>query len=234
MFFRAPPSPPPLPPPPPLPLLGGYVAWAVGSALGLVLTLPGLLSVSAGGAYYIRRRVNQLSANAFDKAFEKVDANSNGRITAEELYIGVCECYLLLHECGLNVRAPKKDNVLKLLKIFDIDGSGELNREEFVLLMQRLLKAQAGRIFSQISLTVLCPITASYVCAVLHDGFRQAATAMQVDLPAIETVPLLAKLPSTLDETIVCGAMMLSISPILAFVDRLAEKPQDAVRMKYN
>ena len=30
------------------------------------------------------------------------------------------------------------------------------------------------------------------------------------------------KLPSTLDETIVCGVMMLSIHPMLALIDKIA------------
>ena len=89
--------------------------------------------------------------------------------------------------------------------------------------METLLKQTGGRIVTQLSITLLCPISASYVCAAL----KHVASLVLPAMPSLlnpSLMALLANLPSSMDETIVCGLMMMSVNPALAFVDQLAEE----------
>lgn len=192
----------------------------------LVLSLGGLGVVLvvcfAALYYYVSRRWRLWIAVALDKAFAKTDLDKSGKINADELYIGVCEAYLALHVYGLNVKAPTRANVLRIMSVLDTDKSGEIDKDEFKELVTRLLVGQSSRIFTQLGLTVLCPITAGYVCAVLRSWVVFGLASLPIQLPPMP--PIVDNIPSTMDETIVTGLMMLSIPPALALIDRLTEK----------
>ena len=198
--------------------------------IGLAVTVPGLITILLFTYWYVRRRYKKWTQTALKEAFEKTDLDNSGLISADELYIGVCEAYLKLHQFGLNVRAPKRERVLFALQMFDTDNSGNISREEFELLVQHLLKAQTSRIVTQVALTILCPITAGYVCQFLHYAFAEAFSSVGVKstvLAGSGLQMLIDNVPSTMDETIVCSMMMLSVNPILgAIEERFAQKAQ--------
>ena len=147
----------PVPPPPPPTLSLKWWTALVTSIIAFAVTLPGLISLCLGFVYYLVRKYRRWKEKTIEKAFYKTDLDGSGRVNPDELYIGVCETYLELHAYGLNVRAPKRENVIKLLKLHDHDKTGELDLPEFKTLVRRLLAAQAGRIASQVVTTQHLP-----------------------------------------------------------------------------
>jgi di/tricarboxylate transporter len=120
--------------------------------------------------------------------------------------------------------------VIKLMDALDADGSGEIGRPEFSAVIETLLKQTSGRIVTQMGLTILCPVSAGYVCAALKYFLAPLASGVLALVPA-SLIAASARLPSTMDEQIVCGMMMLSINPALAMVDAYAERTA-AARVK--
>ena len=133
---------------------------------------------------------------------------------------------------ALKVRAPKREVILKIMKEIDKDGSGCLDRKEFRIVVERLLQFQSSRISVQLFLTVLCPITAGFACKGLEKAVVQAldVLAIEVALPGA-LADVVARLPPTLDVQLMCGLMMMSVSPALSVVDHLFSKPK-AVKQK--
>lgn len=108
-FRTAPPPPPPEPTAP---------AWMVtlASLIVVALAIVGVL------AFIIARRWRQWFNAAVDKAFKATDLDGSGNIDKNELYVGVCELYLNLHLYGLNVKAPDRSQVLKIMSSCDDDN----------------------------------------------------------------------------------------------------------------
>lgn len=63
-------------------------------------------------------------------AFDSFDADKSGKINTQELH-GV------LTQCGVNVSA---DQCGQLIKMFDADGSGQMEFNEFCKLVEEALK----------------------------------------------------------------------------------------------
>ena len=133
------------------------------------------------------------------------------------LYVGVCETYLMMHAYGLNIKAPSRESVVKLLKDMDDDDSGEIDYEEFKELLQELMLAQSSRICTQLGLTVLSPVSAGYVV----DGIKYAWIALA--LPSLPFLPD-SLTEGSMGETVVTGMLMCSVNPMLALVTSLNEK----------
>lgn len=187
---------------------------ALGVVTALLLVLAGL---------YVRRRWCNLFETATRNAFAKTDVDGSGRIDRNELYTGVLEMYLTLHLYGINVQAPSRSQVLKLMEACDDDGSGEIDRQEFTRIMTVLVQQTFGRIVAQVGLTVLCPVSASFVSAGMHLALQWVMSALQLRVPpSVEAFG--GYLPTTLDETLICGVLMLSINPALALVDAFTEE----------
>ena len=211
---------PPPPPPPPPETAFTFTTHAIIVTVSTIAGLTLILSIVA--AFYIRRRWRSWSTQALDSAFKKTDLDNSGKISREELYIAVLEMYLMLNQFGAKVRAPKRNTLIAIVKELDGDGSGEIDRKEFRYVVERLLAQQSTRIATNIGLTVLCPLTASFVSAGLRALAVKILLQFMTELPPMP--PLLARLPDSTDETIICGIMMGSINPALALIDYLYER----------
>jgi hypothetical protein len=211
----------PPPPPPPEPFLSNTLLATLVSICVVFVALFVPLCI------FISRRWRGWFATAADRVFENTDVDCSGTIDKKELYAGVLQVYVNMHLYGLNTRAPKRERVMSIMEKLDADDSGEINKEEFQIVMETLLKQTGGRIVTQLGITLLCPISASSVCAALKYG---ASLVLPLVLPAMPSVlspslaALVANLPSAMDETIVCGLMMMSVNPALALVDEFAEE----------
>ena len=105
----------------------------------------------------------------------------------------------------------------------DTDNSGCINKAEFKSVMERILLQTVGRMVTQFGLTILCPMTATHVCAAMRYLVASAMAMLALETPSM-LVELGANLPDSLDETITAGAMMLAINPALAVIDSLSTK----------
>ena len=211
------------PPPPPPPESPESFSLSLNAIIVTVSTISGLtLIFSVVAAFYIRRRWRSWSTQALDACFKKTDLDKSGKINSEELYIAVLEMYLMLNQFGAKVRAPKRKTLLVIMKDLGRDGSGEIDRKEFRYVIERLLAQQSTRIATNIGLTVLCPLTASFVSAGLRTLVVKILLLFMTELPAMPA--LIARLPDSTDETIICGIMMGSINPTLALIDYLYER----------
>lgn len=182
-----------------------------------------LLCVFAG--LYVRRRWSSWLDSALATAFDKCDRDRSGKINKDEFYIAILETYLELHLYGLNVRSPKQERMLRMLDEMDLDASGDLDRDEFRLVVSQLLKTQTSRIATQVALTVFCPITSGYVAQALRHAIRHALDVMSLERAVPSAFQGASnQLPETLDETLICGVMMLSVAPALEAVDRFFEQ----------
>lgn len=177
------------------------------------------LFLLAAAAVYVKRRWHVWMEAALDDTFKKMDLDNSGTINGDELYIAVCEFYLKLHTFGANVRSPKRPNLVRLLAEFDIDGDGAIRRAEFGLLVEQLITEQAGRITLQVILTILAPVSASFVTR----GIRYACTDVMGLHEPLALVPFTDRLPDTLDETLVTGALLCCVAPLLGLFDMIVE-----------
>ena len=175
------------------------------------------LFLLAAAAVYVKRRWHVWMEAALDDTFKKMDLDNSGTINGDELYIAVCEFYLKLHTFGANVRSPKRPNLVRLLAEFDIDGDGAIRRAEFGLLVEQLITEQAGRITLQVILTILAPVSASFVTR----GIRYACTDVMAHSRS-RSYPS-RRLLDTLDETLVTGALLCCVAPLLGLFDMIVE-----------
>ena len=225
-------SPPPSPPPDPTmsEVAAAYVRqypW-LGPLLSLI-ALSVVLGVLA--AMFVRQRWRVWFDAACEDAFKLTDIDGSGRIDKEELYVGVLEMYLQLHLYGLNVRTPPRAKVLKLMEAVDDDDSGEIDREEFKEVLEVLVRQTSSRVITQIGLTILSPLTAGYVCSALKWTLGAVMAELQLSTPG-SLVALGSQLPSTLDESLVTGLLMLSINPALSYSDQVVEGKAVAKKKK--
>lgn len=79
--------------------------------------------------------VTMLISSYSDMIFEKHDANKSGFLDVHEIYPAVCE---LFHSNGLP--NPTYSDVLKIMKQFDSDGNGLIDKKEF----RKILLAVSG------------------------------------------------------------------------------------------
>ena len=209
-FFNAPPPPPP--PPPPLP------PYVVGAAALAVVALC-LFGVAY---YYVSTRWQGWINVAVERAFKKTDTNGSGTIDRAELYTGVLELYLQLHLYGINVKAPKKPVLLKLVDTLDKQGD-ELDYAEFKQVLEVLLAQTFSRFSTQMGLKIMCPVTAPLVCNSAKLVLGKLVPTGLGAVPA-SVVAFTAVLPPALDETLVAGAMLMLVAPALSLVDSLSLK----------
>jgi len=190
--------------------------------LATVLLVVVLLATLIG--LYIRQRWRTWMDRALDATFESTDLDKSGKINRDEFYIAVLEMYIQFHLYGVNVRAPNRETIMHMMEEMDADDSGDIDRQEFRRVITRLLMTQSTRMATQLALTVVCPVTAGYVTAAIRLAASRTAVAFGLSLatpPALAS--LLDGLPESLDQTLVCGAMLGSIGPALAAVDYLFE-----------
>ncbi len=68
----------------------------------------------------------QLIVNYADSIFSKYDTNQSGYLDVKEIYPATCEIFRM--NC---MQAPSYQHVLMLMRYFDNDGNGLLDRNEF-------------------------------------------------------------------------------------------------------
>ncbi|XP_042030803.1 uncharacterized protein LOC121777572 [Salvia splendens] len=76
------------------------------------------------------------------KVFDRVNNNQGGKLTFEELYIGVLLVFNDINKRlpGPHFDPPTKEEVRKLLEECDMNCDGALDREEFVKFIRRITK----------------------------------------------------------------------------------------------
>ena len=207
----------PASPPPPPPAFELRAIMIAGGSVGLVFCLAMGIAY-----YYVASRWRKWLAAATSTAFKKTDIDDSGSIDRTELYTGVLEMYLQLHLYGVRVRPPNREGVLKIVDTIDTNHDNHLDQDEFERVLAILLQQTLSRFLTQITLTVLCPFTSSYVCYGVKSLLIQLVLPLRLPMPPA-LASLCEVLPSTLDETIVTGMMMLSIAPAQGYVDQRAE-----------
>jgi hypothetical protein len=83
---------------------------------------------------------SELFLDLASEAFDECDLDGTGTISAAELYVGILVLYDQINRIPWGGRKPppKREHVFKVLGKYDFNGSGELNREEFICLCQDL------------------------------------------------------------------------------------------------
>ena len=99
-----------------------------------------------------RARFSIVAASLFDKADKTGD--HDGTISPIELYCLVLQLYTQL-QMYVRVTAPTKEHTDKLHATFDLDNSGKLDREEFVLLAAVLGENLALRVALQTTIALI-------------------------------------------------------------------------------
>jgi hypothetical protein len=152
------------------------------------------------------------------KAFASTDVDGSGGLDTSELYTAVLELYLLLNAFGVRVRAPTRQRVTIIMKEVDVDGSGTLDLAEFKRVLRVLTELVAGRMVTQIGLTICAPLAAPIVCRAVGSVSLYLASLLNVSAPAF-----FSRLPASLPVTITSALLMLTITPALNWVDDLHE-----------
>ena len=88
----------------------------------------------------------------------------------------------------------------------------EIDEDEFKQVLETLAVSTFGRVVTQVGLTILCPVSASYICSGLQWAVMAVMSGLELSAPA-SVKALGASLPPSLDETLLTGILMLSISP---------------------
>eukprot|EP00967_Tisochrysis_lutea_P111815 scaffold176144_cov30-Tisochrysis_lutea.AAC.1 len=114
------------------------------------------------------------------QAFRDADISGDGSVDSAEVYAVVLGLYLQIGTLA-KVTPPERAHVLKLAAKFDMDGSGLLAEDEFILFVTVLFENVAARVAAQVLLAgLLSPYLASmavaYAAAKPH--FVRAATQM--------------------------------------------------------
>jgi len=114
------------------------------------------------------------------KAFKDADISGDGSVNAGEVYAAVLSLYLQIGMLA-KVTPPARAHVLKLASRFDMDGSGELGEEEFVLFVTVLFENVAARVAAQVSLAgLISPYLSGKVTAYGSEMTELKAAAMRM------------------------------------------------------
>lgn len=210
------------PPPPPPPILAAFL-----------LQLQSLFSVALIAAFLlltITLYAKYKWASWFDAAaaaaFLKTDLDHSGTIDRNELYTCVLELYLQLHIYGLNVKAPKRKSLLKIMNDFDFDRSGTLDFLEFKKVLGVLSQLIFGRAVTQIGMTIACPLAAPFVLDAL--GACASATSAALGLVSLPVPAALARAAAVLPDAeglplmLVSTVLLLMRTPALSWIDERA------------
>ena len=84
------------------------------------------------------------------------------------------------------------------------------------------MEQTAGRLVTQVGLTILCPMSAPYVCWGVKAAIGLAWSFTSLEIPSV-LLQATASLPSSLDETLTSTLLMMAVYPALAAVDTWAE-----------
>ena len=208
-FFKEPPPPPPPPPPSNIQAL-----LALGAAAFAVVLVVGVI---------VQRKWKGWVKVALEKSFDSTDLDKSGNICRSEFHVAVLELYLQLHLYGLNVRSPHRQTVLALFDAKDRDKSGNLNRAEFDEIVTQMLAHTISRLVTQLGLTVLAPVSAAPVSLGLRKLIGAIGDTFNVGTPQF-LAPVMVALPPSFDESLVCMALIMLVSPALSMIDRLNQK----------
>ena len=148
---------------------------SVGSVLPawMKTALPDVTSVLES----TKRRVKETSESLkYEKIAHKIfsdfgDLDGDGAVDANELYAMSLKLYCATTQYMPQVLTPPSlSHVQALFKAFDLDGSGKLNREEFMLLASIWFENCALRIAAQSSICLLlAPLAARRLVGALAD-----------------------------------------------------------------
>lgn len=97
---------------------------------------------------------SDLFNNMVQKAFDEVDFDKSGTVDATEVYCMVLLLYMKIQSVA-QVKPPKKEQVDKLVKHFDLDKNKTLDRNEFVALATILGENIAMRVAAENAIKLL-------------------------------------------------------------------------------
>ena len=167
-----------------------------------------------------RARFSIVAASLFDKADKTGD--HDGTISPIELYCLVLQLYTQL-QMYVRVTAPTKEHTDKLHATFDLDNSGKLDREEFVLLAAVLGENLALRVALQTTIALIAaPLGGAWIVARLAaiPAVAGAAEAAVVAIAPASLEPLLATAATaTTLAAATCVAILVPFA--LSFTDEL-------------
>merc|ERR1711963_946219 len=105
------------------------LGWFLTNFPGRFLKVAGAVGVTAGAFWAIKPHAFRFMC---DRAFEKIDIDSNGQLDHLELQLAVYELYNRLNKRlpGWS-DPPSRDLILDALKKFDKDGNMKLDKDEF-------------------------------------------------------------------------------------------------------
>lgn len=132
-----------------------------------------------------------------DKAFDRF-ANQTGRsnLTFEDVYIAVLLVYNDINKYlpGPHFDPPPKDELREMMKEFDKDSDGELNREEF------------SRFIKQLTADTACMVSQGLIITLLV-----APTVALVTKRATEGVPGIGKMVQKLPNSVYASLVALAV-----------------------
>lgn len=105
------------------------------------------------------RNWNRWFENMVTVAFRTVDLDNNGTVDPKEFYVGVLLLYLKLNTY-ITIKPPSQEFISNLVKVADVDNSGELDFDEFRMVMQLLQEQVLCRALTQLAFIITCPLVA--------------------------------------------------------------------------
>jgi hypothetical protein len=122
-------------------------------------------------------RMNKSGINkSVDHLFDETDSDNNGSISFEEAYVGFLLLYIQLNRQA-PIPPPSRDKALLLFLQADIDNSNVLNREQYGLLLQKMVRRAFFRLSSHKLVTwVGAPLLAEVIVRSLaskKEGFER-------------------------------------------------------------
>ena len=160
-----------------------------------------------------KRRVKETSESSkYEKIAHKIfsdfgDLDGDGAVDANELYAMSLKLYCATTQYMPQVLTPPSlSHVQALFKAFDLDGSGKLNREEFMLLASIWFENCALRIAAQSSICLLlAPLAARRLVGALADVVLYTHEAE----PAVD----MSRSPPSGGSCLEAGAAVVAVRP---------------------
>lgn len=114
------------------------------AAMGLVL----ILSIISRWEIFCKR--------VSDAAFDAVDADSSGKIDLKEMEIAIADLYLEINKY-VRVKRLNRVDIGRYMEALDTDGSGELDKHEFRVMMRAVIKNLSVRVAVMAGIMISSP-----------------------------------------------------------------------------
>ena len=197
------------------------VLTGLGIAVGLVGVL--LISLVAACVLVLRTYWDRWYQAAVTKAFNAMDHDEDGRIHEDELYTGVLELYLTLHNMNVPCEAPSREVVLSILRERDADADGRLDYEEF----RHVMHALTAQVFGRAALTLVFFVSFPLALGILYS----LAVDWMVDNHVGRSLPAWLQCAGSMFNALHLGPTLLTAVGIPVLIPRVLWLADQFVRL---